>query len=201
MIKYNGMKAEVRTGAVKQLPAGPYVAKVLSVQIEGREPDQRLAVYLDIAEGEFKDFWMKKYRAQKDRETADRKVTYKGILRIRIPNPDNKNAMYPEKDIANFNDMIGRFQASNPGFEWDGEETKLAGLLIGISVQEDSYNGYPFTKPVRFEIVDDVREGKVPVMAPKNREDEPDPTTAPMMDQRSGMQVVNTENLPWDPPY
>ena len=201
MIKYNGMKAEVRGGTIRQLPAGPYVAKVLSVQIDGREPAQRLEVYVDIAEGEFTDFWMKKYKAQKAKETADRKVTYKGIMRVWVPNENNKNRDF-DKDVVSFNDMIGRFKASNPGFEWDGEETKLAGLLIGISVQEDSYNGYPFTKPVRFEIVSDVREGKVATLPPKQG-DEPDPTPAPMVDQRSGMQMVNTEQLPWpdEPPF
>lgn len=196
MIKYNGMKSEIRGGTVRQLPAGPYVAKVLSVQIEGKAPAQRLEVYLDIAEGEHTDYWMKKYRAQKARETPDRKVTYKGIIRVTIPNEQNKTRDF-ERDSVSFNDMIGRFEASNPGFQWDGEEAKLAGLLIGISVQEDTYNGYPFTKPVRFEIVDDVRAGKVAALPPK-QETEPDPTPAPMMDQRSGMQMVNTEQLPWD---
>jgi len=200
MIQYNGMKSQVRGGFVRQLPAGPYVAKVLSVQVEGKAPAQRLEVYLDVAEGEHKDFWMKKYRALKEKETPDKKVTYKGIIRIWIPNEKNRSRDF-EKDVVRFNDMIGRFAASNPGFEWDGEETKLAGKLIGISVQEDYYNGCPYTKPVRFEIVSEVREGKVPVMAPAQREDEPDPTPAPMMDQRSGMQMVQTESLPWDPPF
>ena len=200
MIQYNGMKSQVRGGFVRQLPAGPYVAKVLSVQVEGKAPAQRLEVYLDIAEGEFKDFWMKKYRAQKEKETPDRKVSYKGIMRVWVPNEQNKSRDF-DKDVVSFNDMIGRFVASNPGFEWDGEETKLAGKLIGISVQEDSFNGYQFTRPVRFEIVDDVRSGKVATLPPKQQDDQPDPTPAPAVDQRSGMQMVNTEQLPWDQPW
>ena len=200
MIQYNGMKSQVRGGFVRQLPAGPYVAKVLSVQVEGKSPAQRLEVYLDIAEGEFKDFWMKKYKAQKEKETPDRKVSYKGIMRVWIPNEQNKSRDF-DKDVISFNDMIGRFVASNPGFEWDGEETKLAGKLIGISVQEDSFNGYQFTRPVRFEIVDDVRSGKVATLPPKQQDDQPDPTPAPAVDQRSGMQMVNTEQLPWDQPW
>lgn len=199
MITYNGMKSQVRGGFVRQLPAGPYVAKVLSVQVEGKAPAQRLEVYLDIAEGEFTDFWMKKYKAQKEKETPDRKVSYKGIMRVWIPNENNKERDF-DKDVVSFNDMIGRFTASNPGFDWDGEETKLASKLIGISVQEDSYNGYAFTRPVRFEIVDDVRNGKVATLPPKQQDDQPDPTPAPAVDQRSGMQMVYTEQLPWDQP-
>jgi len=200
MIQYNGMKAEIKQGVPKQLPAGAYVAKVLKVQIDGKEPDQQLVIFLDIAEGEYTDFYMNKYRAQTERG-SNYKITYKGIIRLRIPNPENKNARYPESDISRFNDMIGRFERSNPGFQWDGDEQKLQFKLIGISVQEDSYNGSTFTKPVRFEIVDDVREGKVATLPPKHRDDDADPTPAPMVDQRSGMQMVQTESLPWDQPF
>ena len=101
--------------------------------------------------------------------------------------------------------MIWRFEKSNEGFHWDGDETKLKGLLIGISVQEDSYNGSFFTRPSRFEIVDDVRQGKVNVMPPRQRKDgnSTDPTMAPMaapapiVDQRSGYQQVSTSELPF----
>lgn len=197
MIKYEGMKSEESKGAVKTLPAGPYVAKVLNTSIIGNEPDQQLAVIIDIWEGEFAGWYMTKFKADKEKG-SNFEIKYKGVIRIRIPNPENTNARYPESDIRRFNDMIWRFEKSNDGFHWDGDETKLKGLLIGISVQEDTYNGKPFTKPVRFEIVDDVRQGKVKVMAPRQREEASEnPTNAPMMDQRSGMQMVNTDDLPF----
>jgi len=197
MIRYEGMKSEESKGAVKTLPAGPYVAKVLNTSIIGKEPDQQLAVILDIWEGEFAGWYMTKFKADKEKG-SNFEIKYKGVIRIRIPNPDNTNARYPESDIRRFNDMIWRFERSNDGFHWDGDETKLKGLMIGISVQEDSFNGKPFTKPVRFEIVDDVRQGKVKVMAPRQREEASEnPTNAPMMDQRSGMQMVNTDDLPF----
>ena len=144
---------------------------------------------------------MTKFKADKDKfgDNPNIEVKYKGVIRVRIPNPDNQNARYPESDIRRFNDMIWRFEKSNveQGFHWDGDETKLKGLLVGISVQEDIYNGKPFTKPVRFETVDDVRQGKVKVMAPRQRgETAENPTNAPMIDQRSNMQIV-TEELPF----
>ena len=199
MIKYSGMKAEESGKKNNQLPAGAYVVQVLDAQVEGKEPDQRLAVVFEIAEGPYKGWYMAKYKAQKERG-SNYEIKYKGVLRLRIPNPDNKNAQYPESDQRRFNDMIARFTNSNPDaelFSDDGfDETKLKGLLIGISVVEDEYNGAAFTKPVRFENVEDVRNGTV---GPSRRlGDQQDPTTAPMVDQRSGMQMVNTEALPWD---
>jgi hypothetical protein len=173
------------------------VAQVLDAQVEGDAPDQRLAVVMDIYEGPYKDFYMNKFKAQKERG-SNYKITFKGVLRIRIPNPENKNAQYPESDQRRFNDMIAKFQNSNPNttfYSNDGfDEALLKGKLIGISVAEDSYNGNAFTKPVRFENVDNVRQGLVKPIEKK----EPDPTPAPMVDQRSGMPVIETEKLPWD---
>ena len=204
MIKYDGMKAEESKGNLKNLPAGPYVAKVLKTEIKGEEPDQQLAVVIDIWEGQYAGWYMTKFKADQDRG-GNFEVKYKGVLRIRIPNPNNPNARYPESDLRRFNDMIWRFEKSNKDFHWDGDETKLKGLLIGISIQEDSYNGNTFTRPSRFEIVDDVRQGKVNVMPPRERRDgnSTDPTMAPMaapapiVDQRSGYQQVQTEELPF----
>ena len=125
MIKYEGMRSEESKGAVKTLPAGPYVAKVLNTSIIGKEPDQQLAVVLDIWEGEYAGWYMTKFKADKDKfgDNPNIEVKYKGVIRVRIPNPDNQNARYPESDIRRFNDMIWRFEKSNEteGFHWDGD--------------------------------------------------------------------------------
>lgn len=197
VIKFEGMKAEEnQSNSMRYLPAGLYVVQVLDARIEGNAPDQKLGVLFEIFEGEYRGWFMKKYKAQKERGSSY-EIKYKGVIRIRIPNPENKNAQYPESDIRRFNDMIYRFEQSNDGFHWDGDETKLKGLLVGMSMQEDEFNGAAFTKPARFEIVDDVRNGKVKVMPPKG-ERKQDPTTNPTTDQQSGMEIVNTETLPWD---
>lgn len=195
MIKYNGMKSEENIGVVRNLPAGPYVCQVLDARVEGMEPDQRLAIMFEVYEGDFAGFYTKKYREAKERG-SNYEIKYKGVIRLRIPNPDNKKAQYPESDIRRFNDMIWRFEQSNDGFVWDGDETKLKGKLIGVSVQEDEYNGATFTKPVRFEVVSDVRNGLVKVMRPKGEQE--NPTIPPVIDPMSGMEQVQTEKLPWD---
>lgn len=200
MIKFDGMKAEEATGKKNnQLPVGAYVCQVLDARVEGDAPDQRLAVIFEIYEGPFKGWYMAKYKAQKQRG-SNYEIKYKGVIRLRIPNPDNTKAQYPESDQRRFNDMIARFQNSNPNSEFFDEngfdEAKLKGKLIGISIAEDEYNGNAFTKPVRFENIQDVRDGLVKPIERK----EPDPTPAPMTDQRSGYQMVNTDRLPWEVP-
>lgn len=206
MIKYSGMQAKESNGNKSQLPAGPYVAIVKDARIEGNAPDQQLAIMLDISEGDYAAFYTTKYLTAKERG-SNYEIKYKGIIRLRIPNEDNKKALYPESDKRKFNDMIARFQNSNPGVSLYGEngldETRLKGLTVGISVQEDEYNGSRFTKIARLENADDVRQGKVAVMPPKQR-DGGNPMTGSMMspaqtvDQQSGMMTVNTVALPWD---
>lgn len=202
MIKYDGMEAkESNGGFVKHLPVGAYVGIVKNARIEGKAPDQQLAIMLDVSEGDFAGFYTTKYLAAKERQ-SQYKVNYKGIIRLRIPNPDNKNAQYPETDKRKFNDLIAKLENSNEGvnlYSEDGfDETKLPGLTIGFSTQEDVYNGSTFTKIARLENAEDVRLGKVTPMEPRRR-DEANPTTpAPTMDQQSGMMQLNTVALPWD---
>ena len=201
MIKFDGMKAEESNKRSNQLPAGAYVVQVRDAQIEGNEPDQRLAVVFDIAEGPYKGWYLRKFTTQKEKNTdPNRKIRYKGVLRIRIPNPENTKAQFPESDMRKFNDMIAKFKNGNPTVDFysdDGfDETKLKGTFIGIIVIEDEYNNFTFTKPDEFANIDDVHNGTA--KSSRKKDSDSDPTPAPMVDQRSQMQIVNTEQLPWD---
>ena len=40
MKAFNGYKAEAKSKGYPQLPAGPYVAKIMAVKLEGFEPEQ-----------------------------------------------------------------------------------------------------------------------------------------------------------------
>ena len=199
MIKFDGMKPEENKGKSNQLPAGAYVVQVIDAQIDGEYPDQRLAVVFDIAEGPYKGWYLRNFEDRKKRG-SNYEIKYKGVIKIRIPNPDNKKAQYPETDMRKFNDMIAKFQNGNPNTEFYSnagfDEMKLKGKFVGVIVIEDEYNGYSFTKPDEFANIDDVHNGTA--KSSKKKDAQQDPTTAPMVDQRSGMQVVNTEKLPWD---
>ena len=182
MISYNGMKSEEsKGGKMSALPAGPYVCKVLDTRIEGDAPDQQLAIVMDVIEGEHTGYFMNRFHSDKERSSGKYDVKFKGVYRLRIPNENNKNARYPESDISRFNDMIYRFEKSNEGFHFDGDEKKLKGLTVGINMQEAEFNGNAFTRIGRLEVAQDVRAGLIKPMQPKKERNRPgevqDPTT------------------------
>lgn len=200
MKAFNGFKAEANNNAgYDQLPPGPYIAKIMAVKIEGNEPDQSLILRLDIAEGPYVSYYAKRYDHDSKRKNSKYPAKYKGDFRLRIPNAANTKALYPESDLKRFNDAIYRIEESNPGYHWDWNEKGLAGLFVGISVQQGTYNGSQFTRIARLEIVNDIRQGNVGMMAPMEpRSDayEP-PVYQPPVDQQTGFQQVDVESLPF----
>ena len=202
MKQINGFRSEPRQRSNGQLPAGPYVGKIKNVKIDGQEPDQTLILRLDVSEGEHAEYYTNRYIREdlryKNKESKY-PAKYKGDLRIRIPNPDNKKAMYPESDLANFNDAIWCIEESNPGYHWDWDEKSLVGLVVGFSVRQGTYNDKAFTKIVKLESAPDVRMGKIEVMEPMApRSDAAEPYMPPV-DQQTGFQQVsvNDDELPF----
>ena len=197
MIQYEGMKAEEnRSDSYGQLPAGPYVGKVLKVEIVGDRPNQSLILSLDVADGEYQNFYINKFLAAKAAGSKFGEVKYKGTYRLRIPNKDNTKDEYPETTLKRFNDMIFRFEKSNNGYHWDGDEQKLVNLTVGFSVQDDSYNGNAFTRIARLDNAQDVRDGKVKTMRPRQRKGEADDSQ--YIDPQTGFVGVETVELPFD---
>ena len=163
MKAFNGFKAEARTKGYPQLPAGPYVAKIMAVKIIGNEPNQTLILRLDVAEGEWNGYYAKRFQHDSERKNAQYPAKYKGDYRLRVPCPGSE---YYESNCADFNDAIYKIQESNPGYHWDWNEDGLKGLLVGINVQQGTYNGSQFTRISKLEIVDEVRTGKVSALPP-----------------------------------
>ena len=190
MKAFNGFKAESSNRRTPPLPAGPYVAKILAVKIEGDEPDQQLILRLDVVEGEQMNYFRNRYK--KDKENSKFEPRYKGDYRIRIPNDDNPRAMYPESDKKRFNDMVYRIEKSNEGYHWDWNEQGLVGKLVGINMQDSEYNGYPTTIIGRLEIADDVRKGIVKKMPPKQPKG--DAYEPPVIDKQTGFIGVEVDS-------
>lgn len=193
MKAFNGFKSEPSGNKFKPLPAGPYVAKIIAVKIDGQEPDQTLVLRMDVCEGEHIEYFRNRYKYEME-NNKKYEPKYKGDFRLRIPNEDNKNAMYPETDSKRFNDAIYRIEKSNPGYHWDWNEQGLVGLIVGINMQEGTFNGSPFTKIGRLEIAEDVRRGIVQTMRPaKARGD----AWEPPVDQQTGFVKVDDSQAPW----
>ena len=189
----NGFKSEAISKKPKMLPAGPYVARIKAVKIDGQEPDQQLILRVDVCEGEYMDYFMNRYKS--DKENSRYEPRYKGDFKIRIPNENNTKAQYPESDLKRFNDAIYRIEKSNEGYHWDWNEQGLVGKIIGINMQESECNGFPFTKIARLEIAEDVRRGIVATMKPKLPTG--DAYDTPQIDQQSGFTAVETDELPF----
>ena len=193
MKQFNGFKSEAAGGSkFGPLPAGPYVAKIIAVKVDGVEPDQTLILRMEVAEGPHAGYFRKRYDAEKESSRFEPK--YKGDFRLRIPNEDNRNAMYPESDLRRFNDAIFRIEHSNPGYHWDWNEHGLVGKIVGINMQGDEYNGNHFTKIGRLETADDVRNGIVSTMKPRERKGD---AYEPPVAQQMTYTTVEDPDLPF----
>ena len=166
MINFEGMKAEERKQGYPMLPAGGYVAKITNVKIDGQAPDQSLVLRVDVIEGEQAGYFMKRYNHDKE-GSGKYPARYKGDYYLRIPNRNNTKALYPESDIKRFNGALWAIESSNPGYHFSGNEKELIGKIVGINMQEGTYNDAPYTVIGQLEKADDVREGKVKLMRPR----------------------------------
>lgn len=145
----------------ERLPIGAYVCQIKNVQYVNGEGDNsdRIDVLFDIIEGEYKDFFKKKYDAD---ESEDKK--WKGRKSIYVPKDNGE-----EKDEwtkNSFAKWVNGFEDSNDGYKWNWDEKKWKGLKVGIVFGETGtvIDGKEilYTEP-RFAVsVDKVRDGSAP---------------------------------------
>lgn len=186
---YDDAKKTAEFSAQGKLPAGAYVCKILNVKYEeGKDGfSDRIVLQLDIAEGEYADFYAKQYENNPNEDKR-----WKGVARIYVPNDDGS-----EKDgwtKKRFAQWTAAFEKSNNGFLWAWDETKLKGLIIGIVFGETGtvINGrnVVYTEP-RFPVeVERVRQGKAPEakFIKKNGYDD-----APKADDDEFMKIPDTD--------
>lgn len=147
-----------------KLPLGAYVCKVKRAVVQSTDYGDQLCILFDIAEGEFKDF----FKVDFDSSTVENKK-WKGVLRQFIPRDDGS-----EKDEwtkSSFKGMITSFEKSNPGYQWNWDESSLAGKTIGILFRNEEweYDGKTgwAVRPFRAISIDSVRSNDF--MLPKDK--------------------------------
>lgn len=131
----------------KNLEAGGYVCGICAV--EDAADKQYLRINFDIIEGEYKNY----FRDLKKRLNLEKWVS--GGTTIRS---------YKEKALPFFKQFINAVEASNSGYKFDNDETKLRGKLVGIVLGEEEYEKMDGTigkrlKAVSFHPVADIRNG------------------------------------------
>ena len=139
-----------------KLPVGAYVCKVRKAAVQGGDYGEQLCLLFDIVEGEFKGFFDSDFKSN---TRADKK--WKGVLRLWLPKNDGS-----EKDEwtkSGLKGMTTAFEKSNPGYQWNWDESSLSGKMIGILFRneeweyEDKY-GWA-VRPFRAIPVDNARSG------------------------------------------
>lgn len=158
---YDEAKEAAKRQGGERLPVGAYVCQVKNVQYVAGEDgnSDRIDILFDISEGDYKDFFKKKYDAD---ESEDKK--WKGRKSIYVPKDDGS-----EKDgwtKNSFAKWTNAFEDSNDGYKWDWKESKWKGLKVGIVFGETGtfINGHDvvYTEP-RFGVdIKKVRDGSAP---------------------------------------
>lgn len=119
-------------GEFETLPAGGYVCiikKVLAEKTQNGKEYLKLAI--DILEGEFKDFFQRKFDGDM---REDKKWSGVWTVFTEGYNPGTTN--------PKFKGLITSVEASNTGFKFDFDETKLAGKKVGIVFREEDFEGF-----------------------------------------------------------
>lgn len=182
MIGITGYKQAEATSfsELPKLQPGGYVVKILNVKVEPTDWGSRLAIQFDIAEGEFKGFFDKLYKAIPD-EWENKK--WKGSMRLSIPHNTGDETKF-KKSLGYFKSQIQAFENSNANLhidcERDWDENVLKGKLVGALFNEKEWemNGNTgwFTQCKRFVPVNDIRSGNFTI--PKREELKNKPSTA-----------------------
>lgn len=118
MKKYPNWENVEENGNFNSIKPGGYVAFIKNVDDDPNK--ECLKISYDIAEGEFKNYYMELYKAQ----------NFWGGSFFRS---------YKESAIGFFKGFITSIENSNPGYKWDWNEKGLKGKYIGIVLQEEEY--------------------------------------------------------------
>lgn len=146
-------------GEFKKLPAGIYPVRITS--IKDNEEGQYFEITCDIVKGEYKDY----FKAQVDAGLKDGSKTIRS---------------YKDKALVFFKGFITAVEKTNPGYQWDWDETKLVGKNVIAVFGDEEYvdkNGEVKigTKLVEFRSLDAWKDGKIVVPELKKLKPEEDP--------------------------
>ena len=111
----------------KNLPIGAYECVIKDARINHNEENGKdtLKISIDIASGEYKDYFLKSYEND-----------------TRIDKKWNNNAVkylaFEGDNVSYFKGFITCVENSNPGYTWDWNETKLKGKKVcGVFLYEE----------------------------------------------------------------
>ncbi len=127
-------EAQAITGEYETLDAGGYICKIINAKEETSQNGNRmLVIAFDIAEGEHKNFYQRKFEELK-KANNDPAITVKypnnGIYRVMLDS---------EKAAGYMKGLITSIEASNTNFKWNWDEKELKDKLFGGIFGEEEY--------------------------------------------------------------
>lgn len=128
--------AQALTGEYERLKPGGYICKIIAAKEEKAKNsgNRMLTLALDIDDGEYKGFFMKRFdELKKERKDPNDEVKY--------PNAAIYHQMLEgnDKAIGFLKGLMTSLEASNSNFKWNWDEKKLVGLRCGAIFGEEEY--------------------------------------------------------------
>lgn len=123
-------EAQAYTGESRALPAGKYICEIKGAkEVEAKNGKKQLVLQLDIAEGEYKDFYSDQFSKTIKEKGTNAKWNNGGLFR----------QGYEGKQLPFFKGMITCIEESNEGYEWNWDEKTLKGKKIGVLFGREQY--------------------------------------------------------------
>ena len=116
----------------EQLPRGGYVLIIKNAELCENSVGQYTKIMCDIAEGDYKDFFMNDYLGQKK---EDRKWRCNYLLNTPKDDGSEKDGWTKRR----FKTVTEALEESNPGYHFDWDERKFRGKLVGGLFNEREY--------------------------------------------------------------
>lgn len=180
-----------------ELPAGGYVCKIMNAEVETFKSQdgstfEKLKVSIDIAEGDFANYYAENYRNQAEEKK------WKGVIRYYIPTEDGSDKdEWSKRTLKGFTEAV---ETSNLGYTWDWDETKLKGKKVGIIFRREewSYNGKSGWKTAPFKAIDATLAATGDFRMPKDKPLNPNTAVSTTPAFASNFEDVgNDEDLPF----
>lgn len=147
-----------------KLPVGAYKVKIIRAEEQGNA----LCILFDIAEGEYKDFYHKKF--SNDKKSYPDEAKFKGVFRLWYPSGDERDENN-ERKMKTALEKICESNSLNIDFtkEWDGAALKDCTVGMIFREQEYDYMGsHGFTaQPYGLITLNDLKEGNFKIPEPK----------------------------------
>ena len=157
----NWENVEANFGEAPKIKAGGYIIKILDARIEKSKSGQDMIVLrFDICEGEFADYYTKKWKRAKE-QGKDYNWGGKFYIVIGIDGYDGR-----------LKALTTSVEKSNAGYTWNWDEESLKGKIVGAIFRDEEFimNDQIYTNAKIWQVrsVDTIRNGDFEI--PKMKE-------------------------------